>query len=68
MAIPLGVDRKLAYQSAPALKTVVGRAGVIKSFLTSEVAVPEIASLYTTDASPTMETSSISSVYSTSVE
>lgn len=68
MGIPLGVDRKIVHQAAPALKKSVGRSGTLRTFLSSEVAVPEISSSYTTDVSPTKETSSISSVYSISVE
>ena len=67
MAIPLGVDRKIAHHSAAGPLTAAGHSGAVKARLTSEITNPEISLSYTSSVSITEETASISLTYSASV-
>lgn len=67
MAIPLGVDRKIAHHSAAGLLTAAGCSGAVEDRLTSEIANPEISLSYKSFASPTKEVTTVSLIYTTSV-
>ena len=66
MPIPLGVDRKLAHQSAAALKEASGNSGPLMQFLATQVKNPTI-SITGEVVTPTTGAVSVTVVYSTSV-